>query len=86
MEEENFDIKKHAVLNHIQKLFEEMEAEMAISHQEKYSLLEDAFENAVDEDELRVVFEQWYYEHVDDIDFGYEVDELWEQAIGSLEE
>ena len=60
MSEEKFDKTKDTVLGHIQSLFEEMEQEMAVSHQEKYALLEDAFENASDEDELRVAFEQWF--------------------------
>ena len=39
---------KSAVLSHVQSLFDEMEKEMALSHQEKYALLEDALENATD--------------------------------------
>jgi hypothetical protein len=75
------DVKK-SVLDHIQSLFKEMEEDMATSHQEKYALLEDAFENASDEDELKVAFEQWYAEHAEDLGLDYDVDELWEQALG----
>lgn len=86
MEEQNHEEIKYAVLNHIQSIFEEMEEEMAMSHQEKYALLEDAFESAADVDELRIAFEQWYADHADDVNFEQEVDELWEQAIGQVEE
>ena len=72
---------KESVLTHIQSLFDEMEENMATSHQEKYALLEDAFENSSDEDELRVAFEQWYAEHSDDLSLDYDVDELWDQAM-----
>lgn len=82
-----FDAVKQAVLSHIDSLFQEMEEEMALSHQEKYALLEDAFENASDADELRVAFDQWYADHASEINFGQESDELWEQAVvGSAEE
>jgi hypothetical protein len=83
---DNFEEVKDAVLAHIDTLFQEMEEEMALSHQEKYALLEDAFENASDVDELRVAFEQWYADHADDIDFEQEADELWDHAIGGTEE
>lgn len=86
MEDDNFDNIKGSVLNFMQQLFAEMEEEMALSHQEKYALLEDAFDNAVDEDELKVAFEQWYQGLMDDIDFGYSVEDLWDQALGSEED
>lgn len=79
---EHFEKTKSSVLAHMQQLFAEMEEEMAISHQEKYALLEDAFENASDVDELRVAFDQWYNEHDDDLDLEATVDELWSQATG----
>lgn len=82
MNENHFEFTKQAVLEHIQSLFDEMEHEMAISHQEKYTLLEDAFEQASDVDELRVAFEQWFSDHADEISFEFEVDELWDQAVG----
>ena len=59
---------------------------MAMSHQEKYALLEDAFENAGDANELRIAFEQWYSDHADDVDFGQEMGDLWDQAISNIEE
>lgn len=82
MAKERYEEIKDAVLFHIQSLFDEMEEDMAMSHQEKYTLLEDAFENASDEDELRVAFEQWYAEHSEDLGLDFEADELWEKALG----
>lgn len=86
MEEHDYEVIKETVLAHIQALFQEMEEEMAMSHQEKYALLEDAFENATDSDELRVAFEQWYAEHADAVEFEHEVEELWDHALGRLVE
>ena len=86
MEQHSYEEIKDAVLTHIQALFQEMENEVAISHQEKYALLEDAFENATDVDELRVAFEQWYCEHAEEVEFEHEVDELWDHAVGRLGE
>lgn len=86
MEEKNHEEIKSAVLGYIQNLFEEMEKEIAMSHQEKYALLEDAFENAVEPAELKIAFERWYADHADDVNFEQEADELWEQAIGQAEE
>mgnify|MGYP001611627560 FL=1 len=86
MKEANHEEIKTAVLSYIQNLFEEMEKEIAMSHQEKYALLEDAFENAGDLGELRIAFERWYADHADDVNFEQDVDELWEQAIGQTEE
>ena len=82
MAEDKYTKTKQSVLEHMQALFEEMEEEMAMSHQEKYALLEDLFDNASDEDELRVAFDRWYMDHADDIGLDYEVEELWEQALG----
>lgn len=86
MEEISHDKIKQSVLKYIQAWFEEMEEEMAMSHQEKYALLEDAFESATDGGELRIAFEQWYADHAEDINFDYEMDELWEQAMSQNEE
>lgn len=80
MDEERYLFTKRSVLTHIQQVFEEMEEDMAMSHQEKYALLEDAFENATDADELKVAFEQWYADHSDDVEFDQDMDELWEHA------
>ena len=83
MAEDKFEKTKDIVLAHMQSLFEEMEEDMAVSHQEKYALLEDAFENASDEEELRVAFEQWFSEHADDLSLDYgDADELWAEAMG----
>jgi Asp-tRNA(Asn)/Glu-tRNA(Gln) amidotransferase A subunit family amidase len=77
---------KTAVLGHVQSLFDEMEESMAMSHQEKYALLEDACENATDKDELRVALEQWYSEYGEELDMDRNVDEIWQEAIGLLED
>ena len=82
MPEENHEQIKDTVLTHIQELFEELEEDMAMSHQEKYALLEDAFEGASDGGELRVAFERWYADHAEDLRLDYEPDELWDQAMG----
>ncbi|MFH1946969.1 MAG: hypothetical protein ABIJ23_02315 [Candidatus Magasanikbacteria bacterium] len=82
MSEDQYKKTKDTVLSHIQALFEELEQDMAMSHQEKYALLEDAFEGASDEEELRVAFERWYVDHVDDLRLDYEASELWDQAMG----
>lgn len=83
---DHFENIKEAVLDHIANLFEEIEQETVVSHQEKYALLEDAFEQASDADELRVAFDQWYSEHADDIGFDHDADELWDHAVGVGEE
>jgi len=80
MSEEKYDELKGSVLEHIQTLFDEMEDELAMSHQEKYALLEDALENASDEAELKVAFEQWYNDHSSDLGWDYEATELWDRA------
>ena len=82
MSEENHEQIKETVLSHIQALFEELEEDMAISHQEKYALLEDAFESASDEGELKVAFDRWYVDHAEDLCLEHEVDDLWDQAMG----
>jgi hypothetical protein len=82
MNEHTYDSVKESVLAHMQALFDEMEEEMALSHQEKYTLLEDMFESASDVDELRVAFDQWYADHADDLNLEYDADELWDQAMG----
>ena len=82
MTEDNYDEVKGSVLAHIEKLFHELEEDMAMSHQEKYSLLEDVFENASDAGELKVAFEQWFADHSEDLNLEHTVDELWDQALG----
>ncbi len=77
---------KKAVLAHVQSIFEEMEESMAMSHQEKYALLEDACENATDKDELRVALEQWYAEHGEELELDRDIDEIWDGAIGLIED
>ncbi|MBT3419531.1 MAG: hypothetical protein HOC34_02865 [Candidatus Magasanikbacteria bacterium] len=84
--EEKFEQKRQVVLEHIQELFEEIEREMAMSHQEKFALLEDVLANATDEDELRLAFNQWHSDHSTDVEFGYDLEELWEHAMIRMEE
>jgi len=79
---DKFEKAKSDVLSHIESLLDEIEQEIALSHQEKYALLEDAFGSASDTDELRVAFDQWFMEHGDDIGFDHNADELWDQALG----
>ncbi len=86
MSEERFYTMKNAILTHIQSIFEEAEQAMALQHQEKYALLEDACENASDVDELRVAFEQWYRDHSEDLEMEDTVDDLWEGAKNLAEE
>lgn len=83
MTEDRFEETKSSVLGHVEQLFKQIEAEMAMSHQEKFTLLEDAFEQATDESELRVAFDQWYADHSSEIDFEHEPDELWDHAINA---
>lgn len=84
--EYEYDEAKSAILEHIKELFEELEGEMAMSHQEKYALLEDILENASDTGELKVAFEQWCAEHIASLDLDEDSDDLWDQALARLEE
>lgn len=86
MSEDQFQFTKSAVLGHVQSTFEEIEESMAMVHQEKLSLLEDAFENANDVDELRIAFEQWHRDHAHDIELEEAVDDLWDAALALAEE
>lgn len=81
MNEEKFEALKGALLNHMRTVFAEIEEGMARTHEEKFALLEDAVGSATDPDELRVVFDQWYADHADDIDLDYEVDEIWDAVL-----
>ncbi len=82
----NFDRTKKAVLSHMLEVFEQMEEDIALSHQEKYALLEDLFEQASDSGELRVAFDQWYIDHSDDLQFESDADELWDHATNQEED
>lgn len=85
MSEEHYDIVKQALLEHIRKVFEEIEEDIARSHEEKYAMLEDALENASDVDELKVAFDQWYSDHAEDLELEYELEELWENALSNAD-
>ncbi|MFB6226334.1 MAG: hypothetical protein ABEJ02_03195 [Candidatus Paceibacteria bacterium] len=80
-DEDSHEQLKKAVLSYIQKRFEEIEQDLAMSHQDKYAKLEDSLEGSTDESELKVAFERWYREHRNDISIEEEVDELWEQVL-----
>lgn len=86
MEDFNFDDAKQAVLRYIEDIFAEREHEIAVSHQEKFAMLEDVLDNAVDVSELRVAFEQWHAEHADDIDLEDDAGTIWDQALAEYNE
>ena len=77
---------KGALLEYIQERLEEIEKDLAMSHQEKYAHLEDVLESSVDEEEVKVAFEQWYNEHQSDLDLSEAPEDLWEQALSHLDE
>ncbi len=77
-----FEKARTDVLSHVETLLEEIEQEIALSHQEKFALLEDSFASASDVDELRVAFDQWYSEHSEDIGFDHTSAEMWDHALG----
>lgn len=81
MSEDKFDSIKIALLEQVRDLFEEIESDIARSHEEKYALLEDSLEDATDIDELRVAFEQWYADHGSEMDLDCGMDEIWEVAV-----
>jgi len=86
MSEENHEIVKQAILDHVREIFAEIEADLARSHEERYAMLEDVLENASDNSELRVAFEQWYADHAEDLEMEYELEEMWDQALHRVEE
>lgn len=85
MTEDRYDVMKNSILDYVRGLFEEIEEDMARSHEEKYAMLEDALENASDSDELRVAFDQWYSDHAEDLELEYEFEELWDNALANAE-
>ena len=86
MFQDQYTLVKNAILSHIRETFEEIEDGLARSHEEKYALLEDALENASDVPELKVAFEQWFTDHVEELEFEYELEEMWMQAIARVED
>jgi len=85
MSEEHYEVLKDALLDHVREIFEEIEEDLARSHEEKYAMLEDTLCNASDVDELQVAFEQWYNDHAEDLDLEYTIEEMWQNAIGNAE-
>ena len=83
--EDHYDIVKEALLNHIREVFEEIEEEMARYHEEKYAMLEDSLNNASDAEELQVAFGQWFNDHSEDLDLEYDVEDLWQNALGNAD-
>jgi len=77
---------KGAILGHVESVFGDIEEMIAIKHQEKFALLEDACENATDVDELRVAFEKWFAEHVEDLELDQSSHDLWEDALSNIED
>lgn len=77
----HLEVAKEKLLVHVQRLFEEMEHEMSMMHQEKYVFLEDICENASDVEELRVAFHRWYSEHAEDMGLEHDAVDLWDQAL-----
>ncbi|MBU1721160.1 hypothetical protein KKG38_00020 [Patescibacteria group bacterium] len=86
MSEVLFHKTKKSVLNHIEMIFQEIEESIMMTHQEKYTLLEDAFENANDVDELRIAFDHWYIDHAEDLDLEEDADELWGMATSLMDD
>ncbi len=86
MSQEQYDLVKTAILDHVRETFEEIEGTLARSHEEKYALLEDALENASDVPELKVAFEQWFADHSEDLELEYELEEMWMHAVARVEE
>ncbi|MCF6277091.1 MAG: hypothetical protein L3J07_04650 [Candidatus Magasanikbacteria bacterium] len=84
--EYEYDEAKGAILDHLKEIFEEIEGEMAMAHQEKYALLEDVLGNASDIGELKVAFEQWCADHIGELDLEEDFEELWDQAFARLED
>ncbi|MBI2990268.1 MAG: hypothetical protein HYY51_03735 [Candidatus Magasanikbacteria bacterium] len=81
MDELDHSSVKQALLKHVREIFEEIESELARSHEERYALLEDSLENASDGEELRVAFEQWYADHAEDMSLDYGLEEIWDNAV-----
>jgi len=80
--EEKYDIMKNSLLEHIREVLDEIEENIARSHEEKYALLEDALDSSSDTDELKVAFDQWFNDHSEDLDLEYNLEELWDAAMG----
>lgn len=83
--DENYLLVKEALLTHIRELFEEIESELARFHEEKFAMLEDALEGASDTEELQVAFSQWFNDNSDELDLGYELEEIWSNALDELD-
>ncbi|OIO18384.1 MAG: hypothetical protein AUJ23_03715 [Candidatus Magasanikbacteria bacterium CG1_02_32_51] len=83
--DENYLLVKTALLSHVRELFEEIESELARFHEEKFAMLEDALEGASDIEELQVAFSQWFNDQGEDLDLGYELEEIWNNALDDLD-
>ena len=84
MNDEQLELVKGNLLQHMRKLFGEIEQGMARTHEEKFALLEDAVGTAGDFDELKVAFEQWHSDHATDVDLEYEVEEIWDAVLNEM--
>ncbi|HAT03517.1 MAG TPA: hypothetical protein DCS29_01930 [Candidatus Magasanikbacteria bacterium] len=85
MPEDQYEIIKDALLDHVRDVFEEIEEDLARYHEEKYAMLEDALNSASDASELQVAFAQWYNDHADDLELEYELEELWQNALANAD-
>ncbi|PIR78588.1 MAG: hypothetical protein COU28_00845 [Candidatus Magasanikbacteria bacterium CG10_big_fil_rev_8_21_14_0_10_36_16] len=83
--DENYLLVKAALLGHVRELFEEIESELARFHEEKFAMLEDALEGASDTEELQVAFTQWFNDQGEELDLGYELEEIWNNALDDLD-
>ncbi len=84
MHEDQLELVKGNLLEHMRMLFAEIEQGMARTHEEKFALLEDAVTTASDFDELKVAFEQWHLEHATDVDLQSEVEEIWDAVLNGM--
>jgi hypothetical protein len=84
MHEDQLELVKGNLLEHMRGLFAEIEEGMARTHEEKFALLEDAVNTASDFDELKVAFEQWHLDHAGDVDLEYEVEEIWDAVLNGM--
>jgi hypothetical protein len=83
--DEKFELIKQALLEYMREYFDEMERAYSKTLQSKLALLEDSLQDATELSELKVAFEQWYFEHERGIDFEHDVMALWELAISRID-
>lgn len=77
---------KRVILEHVQTVFDELEQALVLQHQEKYSILEDALENADDVDELKIAFEHWHLENAEELEIEEDPHDMWISMLEIAEE